>query len=59
MDLRKDNWNPRFVEYARESGMNPEEKLVADKREHPGACMLPFILWVNRKNRKGAEPCKS
>lgn len=42
-------WNPRYVAYARHHRRTPECMLRWDKERFPGACMMGFILWINRK----------
>lgn len=45
-------WNPRYVAYARSHGHGPEQMLAADRKAHPGACMMEFIFWVQRAWRE-------
>jgi hypothetical protein len=47
-------WNPVYVEYAAAHGKSPADMLAADKAKHPGACMMEFILW-NEKRRQPGE----
>ncbi len=39
------DWNPRFVNYARVHGRQPQEQLDLDKAAMPGACMINFLQW--------------
>lgn len=43
--------NPRYIAYAAASGLTPDEALARDKREHPGGCMIPFMLWIGDRVR--------
>ena len=43
-----DVWNPIYVAYSRSQGRAPCAQLVYDKARYPGACMMPFMLWVQR-----------
>lgn len=38
-------WNPRYFLYCKLQGRTPEQQLEYDKVEHPGACMMRFLLW--------------
>lgn len=38
-------WNPRFANYARVHGRDPEAQLAHDKARWPGGCMVGFIIW--------------
>jgi hypothetical protein len=42
------DWNPRYIAYAAAHGRQPDAQLAHDKAQHPGASMLPFIVWTHR-----------
>ena len=43
-------WNPRYVCYAIAAGYaDPAEILERDTQNHPGGCMMPFILWNSQQ----------
>lgn len=44
-------WNPRYLAYAAAQGRTPEVQLQADRAAHPGASMMPFILWCSQESR--------
>lgn len=39
-------WNPRYLAYCDAHGRAPEEQMVHDRLQWPGACMCGFILWL-------------
>lgn len=43
------DYQPRFIAYARACGNTPEAQLVADDSAWPGGCMTGFILWIGGK----------
>jgi len=45
-------WNPRFLCYAAAHGRTPEQQLVHDLEEWPGAKMLGFVLWNSARIRE-------
>lgn len=45
------NWNPRYVYYARAHGHSPQERLAIDKDVYTG-CMTGFILWIGEKKKE-------
>ena len=49
------NWNPRYVYYARAHGHSPEEQFELDKEAHPGGCMVGFMLWISEKKAEFYE----
>jgi hypothetical protein len=50
-----DEYNPRFLQYARWRGMTPEAVLAADQKEYPGGKMAGFMLW---NDERIAEWCR-
>lgn len=50
-----EGWNPRYVEYARAHGKNPEEMLEHDAEHHPGGKMAGFIVWNSGQVQKFAS----
>jgi len=43
------DWNPRFVAYARAHGRQPQAQLDHDRAAWPGGCMIGFLLWIDGK----------
>jgi hypothetical protein len=41
-------YQARYVAFAKANGRTPEEQDAHDDLTSPGACMLPFITWINR-----------
>jgi len=52
-------WNPRYLEYATERGLTPDEALAADRIRWPGGCMAGFIIWCSEKDRETEEQAAS
>ena len=50
-------WNPRYVAYATATGMDPAQRLAADKSRRTG-CMTDFIIWIGQRWQEwgGARP---
>jgi len=48
------NWNPRYVYYAKAHGHSPEEQFEFDKEAYTG-CMIDFMLWMNEKKAEFYE----
>ena len=44
---RPENWNPRFVQYARVHGREPQAQLDHDRNAWPGGIMAGFSLWIS------------
>lgn len=44
-------WNPRYVNYARAHGRDPDAMLAFDKERHPLACMMEFVFWNSDRLR--------
>ena len=42
-------WNPRYVAYAREHGLEPEVMIQRDEDTYPGGRMAGFIVWIGEK----------
>ena len=42
------NWNPRYVYYAKAHGHSPQEQFELDKVNYTG-CMTGFLLWMIKK----------
>lgn len=49
------NWNPRYVYYAKAHGYSPQERFAIDKDVYIGGCMTGFILWMNKKKAEFYE----
>lgn len=45
-------FNPRYANYARLNGRDPESMLAFDKERLPGACMMDFMLWNGDRLRE-------
>lgn len=45
-------FNPRYANYARLNGRDPEAMLVFDKERLPGAHMMEFMLWNGDRLRE-------
>lgn len=52
------DFNPRYVLYAKVHGMQPEDMLLRDDEAYPGGKMTGFILWMGRRltEAKAAYP---
>jgi hypothetical protein len=58
-------WNPRFVAYARSQGHAPEAQLALDNATYAGGSMTGFVLWVGQQwrdfyretGRTASAPC--
>lgn len=50
--MNPNDWNPRFVAYAKSNGLTPEQQLAKDRSRYPGGCMAGFITWIQDKARK-------
>jgi hypothetical protein len=53
--MNKDNtikYNPRFEAYAFSKKMTVEDVLAQDKKEHPVACMLNYMMFIGKKKRE-------
>lgn len=48
-------WNPRYVAYAVATGMEPVQRLAADKARR-GFCMTDFILWIGDRWNEWGGP---
>lgn len=44
-----EEWNPRYVQYARVHGRSPEEMLEYDTGRFPGGKMCGYINWINAR----------
>lgn len=44
-----DNWNPRYVAYAKAHHKSPAEMLAHDEYEWPGGCMAGFMDWLGEQ----------
>lgn len=42
-------WNPRYVLWAKKHGLTPEQMLEKDKEDWPGGCMVGFSLWIRER----------
>lgn len=47
--IHGDQFNPRFVAYAKVHGHSPEEQLRLDDAEWPGGKMVGFSTWIMEK----------
>jgi hypothetical protein len=47
--MADEQWNPRYVLYARAHGRTPEEMLAHDDEAFPGGIMAGFIIWINQQ----------
>jgi hypothetical protein len=45
---RTGDWNPYYVAYARDHGMEPAAKLAEDCARGTGR-MMPFMLWIQAR----------
>lgn len=45
-------YQPRYVAYARAHGRSPEVQAAQDRVEHPGGCMVGYILWIGDRWRE-------
>ncbi len=43
------DWNPRFVNYARAHGRGPAEQLAHDRQQYVGGSMAGFIIWNSQR----------
>lgn len=41
-----DNWNPRYVAYAKANGRTPRDQAACDEDDYPGGRMTGFVLWL-------------
>jgi len=48
-------FQPRYIEYARDHGLTPDRMLARDKRDWPGGCMCGFILWTGERIQECKE----
>lgn len=44
-----EQWNPRYVLWAKKHGLSPEAMLEKDKEDWPGGCMVGFSLWIQER----------
>jgi hypothetical protein len=44
--------NPRYLAYAREDGLEPDQALARDVERWPGGKMCGFMLWVGERWRE-------
>lgn len=47
--MNENEWNPRFVAYARANGRLPEEQREHDRALYPGGTMTGFVLWIGAR----------
>ena len=54
---KSEDCNPRYLVYCTVHGFegDPDGMLEHDKEEWPGACMMPFMLWIQEQWRKFRE----
>lgn len=50
--LAVQEWNPRYLAYARAHGNGPEAQLERDNEVYPGGCMCGFTLWLGARWRE-------
>lgn len=51
----RDDWNPRYVAFARANKRTPDEQVVFDRKAYPGGSMTGFILWISERRREFFE----
>lgn len=44
-----EQWNPRYVLWARKHGLTPEQMIEKDAKDWPGGCMTGFSLWIREQ----------
>ena len=42
-------WQPRYVHYARERGLSPEQVLEQDRKDFPGGVMCEYMIWIQKR----------
>lgn len=46
--------NPRYANYARAHGRDPNAQLEQDRLDWPGGSMVGFVLWNNERLREAS-----
>lgn len=54
-----EEFNPRYVAYARAHGKTPEEMIEYDHVAWPGGCMCGFMIWMSVKKQAFFKTCRS
>lgn len=56
--MKTNEYQPRYVAYAKSNGMTPDAMLAHDKIEYPGGRMCGFMCWISSRLRdfKKAHP---
>lgn len=52
---KTEQWNPRYVHFARVHGHEPEEQREHDREAWPGGSATGFILWMGSRWREWAR----